>query len=86
MPQWPYASTTGRLVAGGNPDVERLLTSAARLLGQLPERVVQKQRGALIRTLGEAQTLVIEVECGAGQVRIRSGAQLLVEFGANSAG
>jgi hypothetical protein len=78
-----------RSVRIGNRDFHRerdgaaaaLLTSAGWLLAQLPERVVQRRRGELVRTLAQARELVVEVAVGpAPAVRVRDGARLLVEI------
>jgi hypothetical protein len=63
--------------------VDRLLIYASRVLAELPERVVEHQRGALIGALAEAQPLIIEITPPVG-VRIRAGAQLLLELPAEN--
>jgi hypothetical protein len=43
--------------------------------------VIDDQRGELIRTLGQARNLVIEVQCSpVAAVRVRDGQRLLVEI------
>lgn len=83
MPQWPYASTTGRRVAG-DPDVERLLTGTSRLLARLPGNVIENQRAALVRALAEAgDGLVVEIHVRPAVVLVRDGSRPLVKIPAN---
>ena len=70
-----------KLVPGADRGVAALLTASSWLLAQLPDRVVQDRRGELVRTLAEAQDLVVEVAVGpVPKVRVRDGQRLLVEF------
>jgi hypothetical protein len=62
-----------------------MLTTASWLLGQLPDRVEQRQRGDLVRALSQSQDLAVMVRCGrAPAIRIYDGARLLVEIPAKS--
>jgi hypothetical protein len=61
--------------------VASLLTAASGLLAELPDRVVQDRRAALVKTLGQARELVIEVHCKKPAViLIRDGDQGLMKL------
>jgi hypothetical protein len=50
-----------------------MLTTASWLLGRLPDLVVQRRRGDLVRTLAEARDLVVEVHTRPAVILIRDG-------------
>jgi hypothetical protein len=60
--------------------VAALLTAASWLLGQLPDKVREDQRKALVQTLGQAENLVIEVHVKPAIVLIRDGDRALVKI------
>jgi hypothetical protein len=66
-------------VPGASRGVAALLTSAAWVLAQLPERVVERQRGDLVRTLAATTPIIIEIE-QPSMVRIKAGTRLLLEL------
>jgi hypothetical protein len=70
---------------GADRGVAVLLTAAGWVLQRLPGQVLEEQRAELIRTLGQARNLVVEVQCSPGAaVRVRDGQRLLVEIPATS--
>jgi hypothetical protein len=72
-------------VPGADRGVAVLLTAAGWVLQRLPGQVLEEQRAELIRTLGQARNLVVEVRCSPGAaVRVRDGQRLLVEIPATS--
>jgi hypothetical protein len=83
MPQWPYPSTAGHRRV--DSDVERLLTSASRLMAQLPGRVLARQRADLVQALSQAHDLVIEVHTRPAVILVRDGERALVKIPANAA-
>jgi hypothetical protein len=65
----------------GADGVAALLTTASWVLQRLPGQVIEKQRPELIRTLGQSQNLIVEVECSPTRmVRVRDGQRLLIEI------
>jgi hypothetical protein len=69
------------LEPGADKGVAAMLTCASWIIQRLPDRVVERQRSALIRALAEARDLVVEVAVGSKPtLRIRDGAKLLVEI------
>jgi hypothetical protein len=52
-------------------------------LAELPERVVEHQRGALIGAVAGAQPLIIEIAPTVG-VKVRAGSRLLLELPAEN--
>ena len=75
------------LEPGTDRGVAAMLTCASWLLAQLPGRVVEHQRGELVKTLAAARDLVVEVAVAPKpMVRIRDRARLLVEIPAIGTG
>jgi hypothetical protein len=69
-----------KFIPGADRGVAVLLTAASWVLQRLPGQVLEGQRAELVRTLAEAQNLVVEVEVSpAAVVRVR-GTRLLVEI------
>ena len=72
-------------VPGADRGVAVLLTAAGWILQRLPGQVLENQRGELVRTLGQARNLVVEVQCSpVVAVRVRDGQRLLIEIPATS--
>jgi hypothetical protein len=70
-----------RFVPGADRGVAVLLTAAGWVIQRLPGQVLEGQRAELIRTLGQAQNLVVEVQCSpTAAVRVKDGHRLLVEI------
>jgi hypothetical protein len=66
---------------GADRGVAVLLTAASWVIQRLPGQVVERQRAELVRTLGEARNLTVEVGITPQvMVRIRDGQRLLVEI------
>lgn len=57
-----------------------LLTATSWVLQRLPARVVEHQRGELVKTLADARDLVVEVHCGPVVILIRDGDRALVKI------
>jgi hypothetical protein len=70
-----------RFFPGADRGIAVLLTAAGWVIQRLPGQVLEDQRGELIRTLGQARNLVVEVQCSpVAAVRVRDGQRLLVEI------
>jgi hypothetical protein len=68
-------------VPGADRGVAILYTAAGWVVQRLPGQVLEEQRAELIRTLGQARNLVVEVQCSpVAAVRVRDGQRLLVEI------
>ena len=66
--------------ADKDPALFVLLTAASWCLQRLPAEVVEEQRAELIRTLGQARDLVVEVHCRVATVLVRDGDMALVKI------
>jgi hypothetical protein len=67
--------------ADQDPALGVLLTAASWCLQQLPHKVVEEQRAAIIETLARSKSLMVVVVCGPRPaIRIYDGARLLVEI------
>src|SRR5512132_424118 len=68
-------------VPGADRGVAILYTAASWVIQRLPGQVLEEQRAELIRALGQARNLVVEVQCAPGAVvRVRDGQRVLVEI------
>ena len=70
-----------KYTAAADHGVAVLLTAAGWILQRLPGQVIEEHRSELIRTLGQARNLIVEVTCTpTAMVRVKDGKRLLVEI------
>lgn len=75
-----------KYVPGADHGVATLMTAAGWVLQRLPGAVLEEQREELVRTLGDARDLVVEVHCRPSIVLVRDGDRALLKIPANGVG